>query len=34
MQSLQTVSQADFDAGENYVSIMKQNIEALRKGLN
>ena len=34
MQSMQTVSQADFDAGENYVSIMKQNIEALRKGLN
>ena len=34
MQSMQTVSQADFDAGENYVSIMKWNIEALRKGLN
>ena len=34
MQSLQTVTQEDFDAGECYVSIMRRNIEALRKGLN
>ena len=34
MQSLQTVSQSDFEAGETYVSIMRQNAEALKEGLN
>ena len=34
MQSMQTVTQEDFDAGASYVSIMGENIEALRKGLN
>lgn len=34
MQSCQTVSQADFDAGATYVSLMRENVEALRKGLN
>ena len=33
-QSMQTVSQADFDAGATYVSIMWENVGALRKGLN
>ena len=31
--SLQTVSRADFDAGETYVSLMTRNLETLRKGL-
>ena len=31
--SLQTVSCADFDAGETYVSLMTRNLETLRKGL-
>ena len=31
--SLQTVSRADFDAGETYVSLMTRNLDALRKGL-
>ena len=34
LQSMQTVSQDDFDAGKTYVSIMRENIEALRKGLS
>jgi len=34
MQSMQTVTQEDFEAGASYVSIMGENIEALRKGLN
>ena len=34
MQSMQTVSQDDFDAGKTYASIMRENLEALRKGLN
>ena len=32
--SIQNVSEADFAAGETYVSLMQRNIEALRKGLN
>ena len=31
--SLQTVSRADFDAGETYVSMMQRNLAALREGL-
>ena len=31
--SLQTVSRADFDAGETYVSLMTRNLDTLRKGL-
>ena len=31
--SLQTVSRADFDAGETYISLMTRNLDALRKGL-
>lgn len=31
--SMQTVSRADFDAGETYLSLMARNIEALRAGL-
>ena len=31
--SMQTVSRADFDAGETYVSLMTRNLDALRKGL-
>ena len=34
LQSMQTLSQADFDAGASWVSIMRENIEALKKGLN
>ena len=34
MQSMQTLTQSDFDAGASWVSIMKENVEALRKGLN
>ena len=34
LQSVQNVSEADFSAGETYVSLMRQNIEALRRGLN
>lgn len=34
LQSMQTVAQDDFDAGASWVSIMKENIEALSKGLN
>ena len=31
--SMQTVSRADFDAGETYISLMTRNLDALRKGL-
>ncbi len=31
--SMQTVSRADFDAGETYVSLMTRNLDTLRKGL-
>lgn len=31
--SMQTISRADFDAGETYVSLMTRNLDALRKGL-
>lgn len=34
LHSVQTVSEADFTAGETYVSLMKKNVEALKKGLN
>ena len=34
LQSAQSVSEADFSAGATYVSLMRENIEALRKGLN
>ena len=33
LYSLQTVSRADFDAGETYVSLMARNLDTLRKGL-
>lgn len=32
--SLQNVTQAEFEAGETYVSIMWKNVEALERGLN
>ena len=32
--SMQTVSRADFDAGETYLTLMERNFKALRKGLN
>jgi len=31
--SLQTISRADFDAGETYVSMMERNLKALERGL-
>lgn len=34
LYSLQTVTQAQFDAGETYVSLMRENVEAVREGLN
>lgn len=34
LQSMQTLSQADFDAGASWVSIMSENADALEKGLN
>ena len=33
LHSMQTVSQAEFDAGETYVSLMRKNLEALKAGL-
>lgn len=33
LHSMQTVSQADFDAGETYLTLMSRNIQALREGL-
>lgn len=32
--SVQNLSEADFSAGESYVSLMQRNVEALREGLN
>lgn len=34
MHSMQTVSQEEFDAGETWVSLMRRNLEAVRRGLN
>ena len=34
LYSMQTVSRADFDAGETYLTLLERNYEALRKGLN
>ena len=34
LHSMQTVTQAEFETGETYVSIMTRNLEALRRGLN
>lgn len=34
LYSMQSVSRADFDAGETYLTLMERNYEALRKGLN
>ena len=33
LYSLQTVSRADFDAGETYISLMERNFKALERGL-
>lgn len=33
LYSLQTISRADFDAGETYVSMMERNLAALEEGL-
>jgi len=33
LYSLQTVSRADFDAGETYVTLMERNLTALERGL-
>ena len=33
-QSCQAVSRADFDAGETYLSLMRQNVDALKEGLS
>lgn len=30
---MQTVSRADFDAGETYISLMRRNYDALKGGL-
>ena len=34
LHSAQTVTQAEFEAGESYVSLMEKNVEALREGLS
>ena len=34
LHSMQTVSQSEFDAGATWVSIMRDNVEALWKGLD
>ena len=34
LQSAQNLSEADFSAGATYVSLMQENVMALRKGLN
>lgn len=34
VQSMQTLSQTDFDAGATWVSIMRDNLSALKKGLD
>lgn len=33
LHSIQTVTQDEFDAGETYVTLMRRNVDALRKGL-
>ena len=33
LYSLQTVSRADFDAGETYITLMERNLKALERGL-
>ena len=33
LYSLQTVSRADFDAGETYITMMERNVRALERGL-
>jgi len=33
LHSMQTVTQDEFEAGESYVSLMRRNLEALRRGL-
>lgn len=34
LHSIQNVTEAEFSAGETYVSLIRRNIEALREGLN
>lgn len=34
LQSMQNVTEADFSAGETYLSLLRRNIEALKEGLN
>lgn len=34
LHSMQTVTQAEFDAGETYVSLMARNLDAVKRGLN
>ena len=34
LHSMQTLSQADFDAGASWVSLMRDNVAALKAGLN
>lgn len=34
LQSMQNITEADFSAGESYVSLLRRNIEALKEGLN
>lgn len=34
LHSAQTVTQAEFDAGETYASLMRKNLAAIEKGLN
>lgn len=34
LHSAQTVTQAEFDAGETYASLMRRNLAAIEKGLN
>ena len=34
LYSMQTLSRADFDAGETYFTLMERNLAALARGLN
>lgn len=34
LHSIQNLSMADFEAGENYISLMRRNLDALERGLN
>ena len=34
MHSMQTVTQAEFDAGETYITLMRKNLDAIERGLN